>query len=100
MAAWTAVLPRWGEAAQKTGLSNGLLKAATPFTAVGLISSLGNIGPLVIPVVFGLLIDFTGTFHASVFSVATPSGITFVLSSRLSQGVKLYQKHPEHRQRD
>ncbi|MGD0625195.1 MAG: hypothetical protein ABSB32_10805 [Thermodesulfobacteriota bacterium] len=71
-------------------MSNGVLKAAKPFTAVGLISSLGNIGPLVIPVVFGLLIDFTGTFHASVFSVAAPSGITFLLGSRLSQGVRLF----------
>jgi len=49
---------------------------------IGLISSLGNVGPLVMPVVFGLLIDVTGTFHASVFSVAVVSGVTFILGSR------------------
>jgi len=34
------------------------------------------------PVIFGLLIDYTGTFQASVFSVAALAGITFVLGSR------------------
>jgi cyanate permease len=53
-------------------------------TVMGLISSLGNVGPLVMPVIFGLLIDFTGTFQASVFSVAALAGITFVLGSRAS----------------
>lgn len=43
---------------------------------------------------------FAGTFHASVFSVAAPSGITFFLGSSLSQGGKLDQKHPEPRQWD
>jgi ACS family glucarate transporter-like MFS transporter len=51
-------------------------------TVMGLISSLGNVGPLVMPVIFGLLIDCTGTFQASVFSVAALAGITFVLGSR------------------
>jgi CP family cyanate transporter-like MFS transporter len=50
---------------------------------VGLISSLGNVGPLVMPVVFGLLIDITGKFYASIFSVAALSGVTFILSSRV-----------------
>ncbi|MDH4268137.1 MAG: MFS transporter [Deltaproteobacteria bacterium] len=53
-------------------------------TVVGLISSLGNVGPLVMPVVFGLLIDLTGSFHASVFFVAALSGITFILGGRVS----------------
>jgi len=57
-------------------------------TVVGLISSLGNVGPLVMPVIFGLLIDFTGTFRASVFSVAALAGITFVLGSRASPSSK------------
>jgi len=48
---------------------------------IGLISSLGNIRPLVMPVIFGLLIDLTGTFYASVFSVAALSGIIVILSS-------------------
>jgi len=48
---------------------------------VGLISSLGNIGPLLMPVVFGYLIDVTGTSHASMFAVAALSFITLVLSA-------------------
>jgi cyanate permease len=50
---------------------------------VGLISSLGNIGPLLMPVIFGLLIDLTNTFQASVLSVAILAGVTFILGSRL-----------------
>jgi len=52
---------------------------------IGLISSLGNIGPLIMPVVFGFLIDVTGTFQASVLSVAVLAGVTFILGSRLSE---------------
>jgi CP family cyanate transporter-like MFS transporter len=48
---------------------------------IGLISSLGNIGPLIMPVVFGLLIDLTGTFYLSMFSVAALSSVTLILSS-------------------
>ncbi len=54
-------------------------------SAIGLISSLGNIGPLLMPVLFGFLIDVTGTFHASVFSVAALAGAVFILGSRLSE---------------
>jgi len=49
----------------------------------GLISSLGNIGPLIMPVIFGLLIDITGTFYASIFTVAALAGITFTVGSRI-----------------
>jgi len=52
---------------------------------VGLISSLGNIGPLIMSVVFGYLIDVTGTFYASMFSVAALSCITLILSSSVNQ---------------
>jgi CP family cyanate transporter-like MFS transporter len=52
---------------------------------IGLISSLGNIGPLVMPVVFGFLIDVTGTFQASVLSVAVLAGVTFTLGSRVTE---------------
>jgi cyanate permease len=52
---------------------------------VGLISSLGNIGPLVMPVVFGFLIDVTGTLKASVLSVALLAVVTFILGSRVSE---------------
>jgi nitrate/nitrite transporter NarK len=50
-------------------------------TVVGLISSLGNVGPLVMPVLFGLLIDMTSGFHASVYFVAAVAGLTFILGS-------------------
>ena len=52
---------------------------------VGLISSFGNIGPLAMPVLFGFLIDVTGTFHASVFCVAALAGIVFILGSRIKE---------------
>ncbi len=52
---------------------------------IGLISSLGNIGPLVMPVVFGFLIDVTGTFQASVLSVAVLAGVIFTLGSRVTE---------------
>jgi cyanate permease len=52
---------------------------------IGLISSLGNIGPLVMPVVFGFLIDVTGTFQVSVVSVAVLAGVTFTLGSRVRE---------------
>lgn len=54
-------------------------------SVVGFISSFGNVGPLVVPVVFGYLIDVTGTFQASVIVVALVAGLTFILGSRLSE---------------
>ena len=53
-------------------------------SVVGLISSLGNIGPLLMPVTFGLLIDVTGTFQVSLVFVAAVVGVTFILGSRVS----------------
>jgi cyanate permease len=50
-------------------------------TVIGLISSLGNMGPMVMPIVFGWLIDLTGTFRASVFFVALVAGATFLLGA-------------------
>lgn len=52
---------------------------------VGLVSALGNIGPLAMPVVFGFLIDVTGTFQLSVLFVAALAGVTFILGSRVSR---------------
>jgi cyanate permease len=54
-------------------------------SVVGLISSVGNVGPAVMPVVFGFLMDVTGTFHASLLSVAALAGVTFILGSRVSE---------------
>jgi cyanate permease len=50
-------------------------------TVIGLVSSLGNVGPLIMPVVFGWLIDLTGTFRTSVFFVALVAGTTFLLGA-------------------
>jgi cyanate permease len=50
-------------------------------TVIGLVSSLGNMGPLIMPVVFGWLIDLTRTFQASVFFVALVAGATFLLGA-------------------
>jgi cyanate permease len=55
-------------------------------TVIGLVSSLGNMGPLIMPVVFGWLIDWTGTFQASVFFVALVAGATFLLGAEGVQG--------------
>jgi cyanate permease len=38
-------------------------------------------GPLIMPVVFGWLIDLTGTFQASVLFVALVAGATFLLGA-------------------
>lgn len=59
--------------------------SATAGSVVGLTSALGNIGPLAMPVLFGFLIDVTGTFYASVFSVAALAGIVFIIGSRFSE---------------
>jgi nitrate/nitrite transporter NarK len=54
-------------------------------SVVGLTSSLGNVGPLTMPVIFGFLIDVTGTFYASVVSVAVLAAGTFILGSRVGE---------------
>lgn len=51
----------------------------------GIISSLGNIGPMAMPVAFGFLIDFTGTYQFSVFMVGLVTIFTFVIGSRLGE---------------
>jgi cyanate permease len=37
------------------------------------------------PVLFGFLIDVTGTFYASIFSVAALAGVVFIIGSRFSE---------------
>ncbi len=51
-------------------------------TVVGFISSLGNVGPLAMPVLFGFLIDYTGMYYASLASVAVLAAVAFVGGSR------------------
>jgi cyanate permease len=59
--------------------------SASVGSVVGLTSSLGNIGPLVMPVVFGFFIDATGAFQMSVFSVALLASIVFIFGSRITE---------------
>jgi len=54
-------------------------------SVVGFISSLSNVGPLAMPVLFGFLIDVTSTYYASIFSVATLVGATFIICSRIKE---------------
>lgn len=51
-------------------------------TVVGFVTSVSNVGPLVLPVAFGYLIDLTGYYSASLFMVAALGGIIFVGCSR------------------
>lgn len=46
---------------------------------VGLISSRGNIGPLLMPIVFGFLVDVTDTTFVSILVVALLAGTTSIL---------------------
>lgn len=49
----------------------------------GIVSSLGNLGPVVLPVSFGFLIDYTGTYHASFFLIATVALMIFIPGASL-----------------
>ncbi len=49
----------------------------------GIISSIGNVGPMAIPVAFGYLIDVTGTYTFSIFMVAAVALLVFSIGSRL-----------------
>ena len=49
---------------------------------VGFVTSASNVGPLVMPVAFGHLIDLTGYYSASVFMVAILGGVIFVGCAR------------------
>jgi CP family cyanate transporter-like MFS transporter len=59
--------------------------ASVAASVVGLISSLGNLTSLIMPAVFGYLIDVTGTFQASLFTIAALVGVTLVVASRMSE---------------
>jgi len=51
-------------------------------TVVGFVTSASNVGPLIVPVAFGYLIDVTGYYSASTFMVAAFAAIIFVGCSR------------------
>lgn len=50
---------------------------------VGLMSSIGNVGPITMPVAFGYFIDLTDTYHYSLLMVATISIITYLAGAFL-----------------
>lgn len=54
-------------------------------SVVGLISSLSNVGPLAVPVLFGFLIDITHTYYASILSVAILVGVIYVVCSMVKE---------------
>ncbi len=58
--------------------------SASLASVVGVTSSLSNLGPFLLPIVFGLLIDVTGTYHVSILVVAAFAGLAFILGSRAS----------------
>jgi cyanate permease len=60
-------------------------KRLSPYagTVVGFVTSVSNMGPLVVPVVFGYLIDVTGFYAASLATVAALAAVVFVGCSRL-----------------
>ncbi len=60
-------------------------KRLSPYagTVVGFVTSVSNVGPLAVPVVFGYLIDVTGYYAASLAAVAALAVVIFVGCSRL-----------------
>ena len=52
-------------------------------TVVGFVTSASNVGPLVVPVLFGYLIDVTGFYSASLAAVAVLAAVVFIGCSRL-----------------
>ncbi len=52
-------------------------------TVVGFVSSASNVGPLLLPVLFGYLIDVTAFYSASIVAVAVLAVIAFIVCSRL-----------------
>ncbi len=54
-------------------------------SVVGLVTSLGNLISLTMPVLFGYLIDVTGTFQASMFTLAALVGILLIVGSSISE---------------
>jgi len=60
-------------------------KRLSPYagTVVGFVTSVSNVGPLAVPVLFGYLIDVTGCYAASLAAVAALAVVIFVGCSRL-----------------
>ncbi len=54
-------------------------------SVVGLVTSLGNLISLTMPVLFGYLIDVTGTFQVSMFTLAALVGILLIVGSSMSE---------------
>jgi len=60
-------------------------KQLSPYagTVVGFVTSVSNVGPLAVPVIFGYLIDMTGFYAASLAAVAVLAAVIFVGCSQL-----------------
>jgi cyanate permease len=60
-------------------------KRLSPYagTVVGFVTSVSNVGPLAVPVLFGYLIDVTGFYAASLAAVAVLGAVIFLGCSRL-----------------
>lgn len=60
-------------------------KRLSPYagTVVGFVTSVSNVGPLAVPVLFGYLIDVTGFYAASLAAVAMLGAVIFLGCSRL-----------------
>ncbi len=58
-----------------------------PLTAsvVGLVSSLGNLVSLVMPAIFGYLVDVTQAFQASLFTIAALAGVMLLVGALMSE---------------
>ena len=54
-------------------------------SVVGITSALGNVGPSLVPILFGFLMDMTGTYNASILAVALFALISILVGSRLTE---------------
>jgi len=59
--------------------------SASVASVVGITSALGNVGPSLVPILFGFLMDMTGTYYASILAVAIFALISILLGSRLTE---------------
>ena len=53
-------------------------------SVVGITSALGNLGPSLVPILFGFLMDVTGTYHTSILAVAVFALASILVGSRLT----------------
>jgi len=59
--------------------------SASVASVVGVTSSLANLGPFLLPLLFGFLMDVTGTYYASILAISAFAGIAFILGARADE---------------